>query len=117
MKTYDGVDYLTLACGRKAQSYALNWQHPRDALADELEANSATSSSPVELSRMPHSRLGSCAREPVSDTQPDDVEMEHEDAQDSEPDAAYGTFDGITNWHEAEAVVPLAVKEEPPRRT
>ena len=40
---------------------------------------------------------------------PDDVEMRHEDAKDFEPDAAYGTYGGIANMYEAEAVVPMGV--------
>ena len=35
------------------------------------------------------------------------------DAQYYEPDAAYGTYDGITNWHEAEAVEPLERLAQP----
>ena len=35
--------------------------------------------------------------------------MRHEDAKDFEPDAAYGTYGGIANMYEAEAVVPMGV--------
>ena len=66
-------------------------------MKEDLETDNATSSAPVELSRMSHSRFGSRARDPVSDTQPDDVEMGHEDARDYEPDATYGISDGSTN--------------------
>ena len=114
MQSNDGVGYLTLECGRKAQKSVLNLQNPRDELKEELEANNATSFAPVELSRVSHSRFGSCARDPVSGVQLDDVQMKHAHAQDYEPDAAYGIYDGITNWHEAEAVVPLAVKGSRP---
>ena len=47
------------------------------------------------------------------------MEMKDEDApiEDYEHDAAYGTYDGITDWHEAEAVAPLAAPEALPRQT
>ena len=118
MKSYDGFDDLTIECGRTAQKCALIWQHPRDALKAELVAGNATSLAPVELSRIPHSRFGSCARGPASGIELD-VEMKDEDVQveEYEPDAAYGTYDGITNWHEAEAVAPLAASEALLRQT
>ena len=118
MQSYDGIDDLTMECGREAQKCALIWQHPRDALKAELAADNATSPAPVELSRIPHSRFGSCARDPASGIELD-VEMKDEDApvEEYEPDAAYGTYVGITNWHEAEAVAPLAASEALPRQT
>ena len=37
------------------------------------------------------------------------MERGHEDAKDVESDVAYGTYDGIANMHDSEAVVPLGV--------
>ena len=58
MESFNGINYLTIALGRRSQSLALEW-HPRNELKQEHAANKATSSTPVELSRVPHYRFGS----------------------------------------------------------
>ena len=57
IESLNGLNYLAMALRRRAQSLALEW-HPRNEVKQEHEANKATSSTPVELSRVPHSRFG-----------------------------------------------------------
>ena len=73
-----GIDFLTEPRGRIALSSALVW-HPTNELCQEHEANKANSSTPFELSRVPHSRFGSCAQDPVADIKPAEDEFEDDD--------------------------------------
>ena len=57
----DGLEFLMMKFGRDAQDLAMNCRHPRDGLQ-----SGADWVAPTELSRIPHSRVGSCAYDPVS---------------------------------------------------
>ena len=113
--------------GKIAQRHAIGWQ-PTNGLTQEHEANKATSLISGELLMVSHSRFGSCVQVPLSniddeedqldensdDDSEDGVEMRHEDAKVFEADAAYGTYGGIANMYDAEALTPLEVDRPDP---
>ena len=61
--------------GRDAQDLAMNCRRPRHGLQ-----SGADRVAPMELSRIPHSRFGSCAYDPVSGIK-FDVVMKDEDTE------------------------------------